>query len=34
MRVTYGGDIGALAVALRGRGFTVQQGSNALSISR
>lgn len=34
MRVTYAGDIGALAVALRGRGFTVQQGSNALSISR
>jgi hypothetical protein len=34
MRVTYAGDIGSLAVALRGRGFTVQQGSNALSISR
>jgi hypothetical protein len=34
MRVTYGGDIGALAAALRARGFTVQQGSNALSISR
>lgn len=34
MRVTYAGDIAGLAVALRGRGFTVQQGSNALSISR
>jgi len=34
MRVTYGGDIAALANALRARGFTVQQGSNALSISR
>jgi hypothetical protein len=34
MRVTYAGDIGGLAAALRARGFTVQQGSNALSISR
>lgn len=34
MRVTYAGDIGALAAALRARGFTVQQGQNALSISR
>ena len=34
MRVTYSGDIGALAAALRARGFTVQQGANALSISR
>jgi hypothetical protein len=34
MRVTYAGEIGALAAALRARGFTVQQGSNALSISR
>jgi hypothetical protein len=34
MRVTYAGELGALAAALRARGFTVQQGSNALSISR
>jgi len=34
MRVSYGGDLGALAAALRARGFTVTQGSNALSISR
>jgi hypothetical protein len=34
MRVTYAGDIAGLAAALRARGFTVQQGSNALSISR
>lgn len=34
MRVTYAGDLGALAAALRARGFTVQQGASALSISR
>ena len=34
MRVSYGGDLGALAQALRARGFTVTQGSTALSISR
>ena len=32
--VSFGGSIGELADALRARGFTVQQGSNALSISR
>ncbi len=34
MRVSYGGSIGELAAALRGRGFTVNQGSSALAISR
>ncbi len=34
MRVTYGGSIEELAQALRSSGFTVQQGSNALAISR
>ncbi|GAA4644343.1 hypothetical protein GCM10023115_23030 [Pontixanthobacter gangjinensis] len=34
MSVTYGGSIADLAAALRGRGFTVNQGSNALAISR
>jgi hypothetical protein len=34
MRVTYAGDLTGLAAALRARGFTVQQGSSALSISR
>lgn len=34
MRVTYSGDIGALAGALRLRGWEVQQGSGALRISR
>ncbi|MEP2989432.1 MAG: heavy-metal-associated domain-containing protein [Parasphingorhabdus sp.] len=34
MRVTYSGDIGALAGALRARGWQVQQGSGALRISR
>jgi hypothetical protein len=34
MRVSYGGDIGQLAAALRARGWQVNQGSNALSISR
>ena len=34
MRVSYGGSIDQLAAALRGRGFTVTQGSNALAISR
>ncbi len=34
MRVSYGGTIDQLAAALRGRGFTVTQGSNALAISR
>jgi hypothetical protein len=34
MRVSYGGSIEQLAAALRGRGFTVTQGSNALAISR
>ena len=34
MSVTYGGSIGDLAAALRGRGFTVNQGSNALAIRR
>ncbi|MDG5747026.1 heavy-metal-associated domain-containing protein [Qipengyuania sp. XHP0207] len=32
--VSYAGSIGELAAALRARGFTVTQGSNALSISR
>jgi len=34
MRVNYSGDLGALAAALRARGFNVTQGSSALSISR
>ncbi|OYW45381.1 MAG: hypothetical protein B7Z08_06615 [Sphingomonadales bacterium 32-68-7] len=34
LRVTYGGEIGDLAQALRGRGWSVSQGSNALGISR
>lgn len=34
MRVSYGGSIEQLAAALRARGFTVTQGSNALAISR
>ncbi|GAA4041886.1 heavy-metal-associated domain-containing protein [Parerythrobacter jejuensis] len=34
MRVTYGGSLGDLAAALRSRGFSVNQGSNALAISR
>ena len=34
MSVTYGGSIAELAVALRARGFTVNQGSNALAIRR
>ena len=34
MRVTYGGSLEQLASALRQRGFSVTQGSNALAISR
>jgi len=34
MRVTFAGDIAGLASALRSRGWTVNQGSNALAISR
>ncbi|MBO6767778.1 MAG: heavy-metal-associated domain-containing protein [Erythrobacter sp.] len=34
MTVSYSGSIGELAEALRARGFTVTQGSNALAISR
>ena len=34
MRVSYGGTIEQLAAALRGRGFTVTVGTNALAISR
>lgn len=34
MRVSYGGDLAALAAALRARGWTVTQGSNSLNISR
>lgn len=34
MRVSYAGDIGALAAALRARGWTVAVGGNALSIRR
>lgn len=34
MRVTYAGSLGELAGALRSRGFSVNQGSNALAISR
>ncbi len=34
MSVSYGGEISALAAALRARGFTVREGANALAISR
>ena len=34
MRVSYGGSLAELAAALRARGFNVNQGSNALAISR
>lgn len=34
MRVTYTGDLGALAAALRGRGWQVAQGANGLSIRK
>jgi len=34
LRVSYGGDITALAAALRARGWTVTQGTDALRISR
>lgn len=34
LRVSFGGDIGALATALRARGWQVSQGSSAVSISR
>lgn len=34
LQVTYAGDIGALAGALRSRGWAVNQGANALGISR
>ena len=34
MRVTYEGEIGTLADALRARGFKVAVGGNALSIKR
>jgi hypothetical protein len=34
MRVTFAGDLGSLAGALRGRGWQVTEGSNALAISR
>lgn len=34
MSVSYGGSLDQLAAALRGRGFTVRQGANALAISR
>ena len=34
MRVSYGGDLAALAAALRERGFAVREGSNTLAISR
>lgn len=34
MRVTYSGDVGALAGALRARGWQVQQGAGALRITR
>ncbi|MGB7371106.1 MAG: heavy-metal-associated domain-containing protein, partial [Erythrobacter sp.] len=33
MRVSFGGDLAALAAALRARGFTVREGAEALSIS-
>lgn len=34
MRVTYAGDLGALAAALRARGWQVTQGNNAVSIRK
>lgn len=34
MTVSYAGSLGQLAAALRARGYTVQQGSDALAISR
>jgi len=34
MQVTYSGSLEQLAAALRARGYTVVQGSNALAISR
>ncbi len=34
MSVSFGGDLDQLAAALRGRGFNVRQGANALAISR
>lgn len=34
MRVSYGGDVGALAAALRSRGWSVNQSGNSLTISR
>ncbi|AWW75293.1 hypothetical protein CD351_12720 [Erythrobacter sp. KY5] len=34
MSVSYGGDLSALAAALRERGFAVREGNNALAISR
>jgi hypothetical protein len=34
VRVSFAGDLSALAAALRGRGWQVVQGSNALAISR
>jgi hypothetical protein len=34
MRVSFAGDLAALAGALRERGWQVTQGSNALAISR
>jgi len=34
MRVSFGGDLGELAAALRARGWQVTQGNNALGISR
>ncbi len=34
MSVSYGGEISALAAALRARGFTVREGASALAISR
>jgi hypothetical protein len=34
MRVTYSGELSALASALRSRGWAVNEGQNALGISR
>lgn len=34
MSVSYGGELSDLAAGLRGRGFTVREGANALAISR
>ena len=34
LRVTFSGDLAALAAALRARGWQVTEGSNALAISR